>query len=316
MRFALDKDNNKIEVSSSGQRALCACCESEVIGRYGKIRPPHWYHKSLLDCDSWYEPITPWHVNWQDRFSEELQEVGLKESDGTIHRADVRLENGLVIEVQNSPIEIEEIKQRERFYNQSGKLIWILNGANLLKKSKLFYKTKNKGCYIKIELPHYCDVPGYSFDEICEDFLSSSSLEKIKKHKHFDRLDIYRSHTFTIHFNNNININIEKAEDYLKDVFSQLVISCYNENALKVLVNIEFTTYNKEFTSHFNVRLEKKYWRQFINEMRSPVFIDNLEGLKLGDLYWYQDNRVLSISEFCRLLKIGKIPINNNYNFF
>lgn len=39
MRYAIDDNNNKIEVSQSGEIANCLDCNSLVIGNYGKIRP-------------------------------------------------------------------------------------------------------------------------------------------------------------------------------------------------------------------------------------------------------------------------------------
>lgn len=145
MRFALNGQGEKIEVEFSGQRATCSCCDHEVVGRHGKIRPKHWYHKSLKECDLWHEPITAWHLEWKNYFQKKNLEVELKDSQNkTSHRADIRLDNGLVIEVQNSPIKIEEIEQREKFYGNEKGLIWILNGKTLLKKCELSYTYEEK----------------------------------------------------------------------------------------------------------------------------------------------------------------------------
>ena len=97
----------EIEVSNSGERAKCRDCGSLVIGRKGEIRPKHWYHKSTVDCDSWNDPITEWHLNWQDKFPSKNQEITIYDDINNIHhRADIQLNNGLVIEVQNSPIKL------------------------------------------------------------------------------------------------------------------------------------------------------------------------------------------------------------------
>ncbi len=38
--------------------------------------------------------------------------------------------------------------------------------------------------------------------------------------------------------------------------------------------------------------LIKKYWRQFIDKMKFPVFIDHLNGFKEDEIFWYQKNKV------------------------
>ena len=44
---------------------------------------------------------------------------------GEMHIADVKTPDGLVVEMQNSPIHPEEMRSREDFY---GKIVWIVNG--------------------------------------------------------------------------------------------------------------------------------------------------------------------------------------------
>ena len=92
MRYALDNEGNKIEVSSSGEKGICPGCGSNVYGRYGMVNKEHWYHK-VKNCDNWYEPITEWHLNWQNIFPENYREIALKSETGEIHIADIRLKN-------------------------------------------------------------------------------------------------------------------------------------------------------------------------------------------------------------------------------
>lgn len=42
------------------------------------------------------------------------------------HRADIVAKDGAVIELQHSPISVDEILARERFY---GKMLWLIDGA-------------------------------------------------------------------------------------------------------------------------------------------------------------------------------------------
>ena len=74
-----------------------------------------------------------------------------------VHRADVKLDNGLVIEIQNSNIKVEEIKQREDFYGKNG-LIWILNGETLVSKSMLHYRYIQKDVSISVSIPEYLET--------------------------------------------------------------------------------------------------------------------------------------------------------------
>jgi competence protein CoiA len=150
MLYALHKEM-KIRASPK-ENAICPICNKEVIAKCGEINIWHWCHKSIADCDSFAEPEGEWHLKWKSYFPEECQEVIITEEDllegenpikehsthdiDTKHRADIRTKNKLVIELQNSPISIKDIQEREEFYE---KMIWILNGETLGKNIS-FYK--------------------------------------------------------------------------------------------------------------------------------------------------------------------------------
>ena len=128
--------NDKRVKATPNQKAICPLCNNEVIPKCGEIKIWHWAHKSGIECDSFKEPETEWHINWKERFPKEQQEVTIKKDKG-YHRADIKTRTGLVIELQNSPISIKEIRERENFY---GRMIWLLNektfGQNIIFKSK------------------------------------------------------------------------------------------------------------------------------------------------------------------------------------
>ncbi len=68
---------------------------------------------------------------WKGYFPENNQEVVQFDSvTGEKHVADVKTDNGMVIELQNSPMDADELRSREDFY---GEMIWIVNGANFEK---------------------------------------------------------------------------------------------------------------------------------------------------------------------------------------
>ena len=127
MFYANDKEGKKIRPIFSGQMASCGCCGESVIGKCGEIVPRYWSHLSGTDCDSWAEPITEWHANWQDILEgEEGADIEVPiERNGYVHRADAVLKNKTIIELQHSAISPAEIREREYYYGVQ--LIWIFD---------------------------------------------------------------------------------------------------------------------------------------------------------------------------------------------
>jgi competence protein CoiA len=107
-------------------RGICPLCAKETISKCGKILMWHWAHKPSRHCDPWWEGETEWHRDWKSYFTPEQQEVIQTDpQSGEIHIADVKTMNGVVIEFQNSPMDLDEMCSRERFY---GRMVWIVNG--------------------------------------------------------------------------------------------------------------------------------------------------------------------------------------------
>jgi competence protein CoiA len=124
MQYAI-VDNKKTQ-PSKGLRGLCISCSNEVVAKCGNMKVHHWAHKSIKDCDSWYEPETEWHRHWKNEFPEEFREISFTNpTTSEIHRADIQNSSGVTIEFQNSPITMDELSSRESFYP---KLIWVVNG--------------------------------------------------------------------------------------------------------------------------------------------------------------------------------------------
>ncbi len=124
--------NNERIVATPKQKAICPVCNQEVISKCGEIKIWHWAHKLNLECDSFGEPESKWHLNWKNNFPKEQQEVVIGK-----HRADIRNKDKLIIELQNSPLATPEIIEREKYYK---KMIWILNGDTIAKNLKLIGK--------------------------------------------------------------------------------------------------------------------------------------------------------------------------------
>lgn len=126
MLFALV--NSEKKRAKKGLSGTCPVCQESLVPRCGHYVVHHWAHKRGSDCDSWAEGETEWHLGWKNRFDPKFQEVVIKnDTTGEVHRADIRTPNGMVIELQHSPIRDEEVSERTAFY---GKMFWIVDGKN------------------------------------------------------------------------------------------------------------------------------------------------------------------------------------------
>ena len=125
MQYALI--NNVRTGPLKGLKGACEGCNNVLVAKCGNVKLHHWAHKSIRNCDSWWEPETQWHRDWKNKFPPEFREVVLRdEVNNEIHRADIRTSNGVTIEFQNSPISLEERYSRDNFYR---KIIWVVNAA-------------------------------------------------------------------------------------------------------------------------------------------------------------------------------------------
>ena len=120
MLYAIDETNTRIKARPSC-KALCPLCKKEVIAKCGEINTWHWAHKSAIECDTWAEGETEWHLSWKSIVKKEFCEVKIGN-----HRADIKGFCG-VIELQNSPISTSEIKERENHYKN---MIWLFKADN------------------------------------------------------------------------------------------------------------------------------------------------------------------------------------------
>lgn len=109
-----------------GLKGACSVCGASMLPKCGEKIIWHWAHAGRLHCDSWWERETEWHRAWKTCFPVSQREIVMFAPDGEKHVADVKTDNGMVIEFQNSPMKPEELRSREAFY---GKMIWIVNAA-------------------------------------------------------------------------------------------------------------------------------------------------------------------------------------------
>ena len=156
-------NNNKRILAQPNSMGYCPLCSEQLIAKCGSLKIWHWSHKNKNDCDSWSEGETDWHKDWKDSTLPEFCEVKIGN-----HRADIKNNKGLVIELQHSPIDVETIKERERHY---GKMIWLFDAQDF----RLEFKKKSNYFTFRWKYPHrsiiFCSQPIFfdlgfkSFDE-------------------------------------------------------------------------------------------------------------------------------------------------------
>ena len=132
--FASTQESKRLHISDaiSGSHGYsCPYCGCAMIAKKGKIKAHHFAHAPNATCDPWYSHKGDWHINMQNLFPKEYQEVIL-EVNGEKHIADVCFTkpNGqkLVIEFQNSPMTYDEFVTRTLFWKANGSdMIWVFN---------------------------------------------------------------------------------------------------------------------------------------------------------------------------------------------
>jgi hypothetical protein len=123
MKYALvEGQRQEAQPRHSG---ICPACGSLMIARCGEVRMSHWAHRGERNCDTWWENETEWHRSWKNQFPVNWQEVVHSADNGERHIADVKTDQGWVLEFQHSKIHPEERKSREIFYSN---LVWIVHG--------------------------------------------------------------------------------------------------------------------------------------------------------------------------------------------
>ncbi len=174
--------------ASPKDTGFCPICGEEVISKCGDIKIWHWAHKKGIECDSFGEPETKWHLEWKDNFPKECQEVKITKKEESkyfgkdeikIHRADIQTKENLIIEFQNSPISSEKIQEREEFY---GNMVWILNGETLGKNVTFFIRKFKWAWQPKSWDYAYKDIYlDYGLNFIWKIDLSNMTFEKLSR---------------------------------------------------------------------------------------------------------------------------------------
>lgn len=119
-------------------KGICTCCQKPTYSACGKLISWHWRHVNKNECDDWWESETEWHREWKSNFPETWREVvQYDNSTGEKHIADIKTQRDVVLEFQNSPMNLVELLSREAFYK---KMIWVVNGINFKDNFEIGYK--------------------------------------------------------------------------------------------------------------------------------------------------------------------------------
>ena len=107
MKFA-DVNGERRE-AQPGFQGTCPWCSQPMVAKCGEFNIWHWAHQGRRVCDPWWENETEWHRAWKGEFPVNWQEVIHQAENGEKHIADVKTDQGWVIEFQHSRIKPEEL---------------------------------------------------------------------------------------------------------------------------------------------------------------------------------------------------------------
>ena len=157
MQIAINTDGNRVLAynAKNGEDYLCPTCGGNVILRQGSINVAHFAHRSNECVDNWHYDMSEWHYSMQERFPEEQREVVVKYM-GQTHRADI-LHRNQIIEFQHSSISIEELKERNIFYNSAGyNVAWVFDVQEQFDSEAITIMDYDKALMYKWSNPKRC----------------------------------------------------------------------------------------------------------------------------------------------------------------
>ena len=180
-------DKNRL-LAQPGVVSECPICNTPLIAKCGKVKIWHWAHQNNLECDHWWESVSQWHLDWQALVKPQYREVVVGE-----HRADIRLSNGQVIELQKSSIPEEQVIERELFYDD---MVWVFEGKSFVERFKLYHKTSQAGNeYVKFYWKRPRGYIGVATKPVYIDF--GDKVLKIMKHSFDEEYKEYDGNSYT-----------------------------------------------------------------------------------------------------------------------
>lgn len=165
MLIAYDKDKNRVSIRNTliNEKYYCPICNEELIQKKGSIRCHHFAHKAGGACvEKQYYDTSEWHINWQNKFPIDSQEVIRIDDKGKKHIADVLI-NKTVIEFQHSNLPFEEFNDRNIFWSNLGyRVIWVFDGNEIFNNGYsggyLYFKSPLKPLKMISSIPDYLNI--------------------------------------------------------------------------------------------------------------------------------------------------------------
>jgi len=306
MRYAI-KNGKRVEATESGEVAKCSACKGDVKAYCGHIVVWHWKHISKEECDIWWEPETEWHRNWKDNFPKEWQEiVHFDEMSGEKHVVDIKTDKGTVIEFQNSPLSIDELRQREFFYKE---LVWVVNAEKFKDHFVMTSKVKKN---LRIIEENY----RYRLKQIEDDFEDVAKDQKKVVENKSNGLKLLQR---------NFDIKKDEAEEYRK----------YKLNYNEISSDIAYKISKGRYYSNWDMRgfvdeIEKNHEDELkiifklqnelteeLQELSDKIkTIDNLEHCEYkGNLYKSIPSDSIDLTDYSKIFFIEKRSLELNSLF-
>jgi len=190
-----------------------------------------------------------------------------------------------------------EIKKREEFYGKNN-LIWVLNGNKLANKSILKKDAFNYEYLVSISIPKsFTFVENYNFRELFNNILKDELISSLNSDK-----DQFKTEN-----ENTLNFKVTEGEFDFRSIQSQykygigiVYENLYGQNGRKDFCELIEIKYDSIDEIIIKLKLIKRHWREFIDKMQFPVFIDNLNGLEENELYYYSENKIIDKEKFVK----------------
>lgn len=173
-------DNHSINItdylnnrSSYAKSTVCCNKGHELVAVNSENRKKHFRHKNSSDMEG--HPMTPWHAEWQGHFPvTEITFPRVFLRQVRERRADVVVNNNIILEIQHSKISPEEVFSRKNDYSLHDKeVVWLIDGNNNVEVKELI-DSNRVFLYFSTDFWKY-----KSFDQY--DFIFIDIQEKIYK---------------------------------------------------------------------------------------------------------------------------------------
>lgn len=125
------KEGKNIHIYDYNDEEVYCCLGHLLIAKKGNKKIWHYSHLNNEKEDCCNKEKSSWHLWWQTRVKKQYIEIHhFTRIDKKIYHniADIKNKDGIVIEIQYSPINIEKIKERETVYE---KMCWIFSGDKI-----------------------------------------------------------------------------------------------------------------------------------------------------------------------------------------